>query len=278
MSDDFFRRKYGAWALVLGAAQGLGEAYAHLLAERGVKVLMVDVQERELERCAAGVSRAHGVETRTLVLDLAGRGAVKRLMESLKEAPDCRLLVYCAAYGPVRMFLDNDAAELDRYIDVNARNLLHLSHAFSRRLIGRGDSGGMIIISSLAGLWGTALVAPYGATKAFGWNLGEALHYELSPFRIDVLSVCSGAMSTPAYLATNPEYGRLRPRVDDPVSVARQSLEKLGKTAFMVSGRHNRLVHFLFSRLLPRPFAVKILNDVMRRMYRAKWRPEKYGG
>ena len=58
----------------------------------------------------------------------------------------------------LKRFWENDAAELDRYIDVNARSLLQLCHAFSHRLREREATGGLILLSSLAGLWGTNLV------------------------------------------------------------------------------------------------------------------------
>ena len=257
--------RYGRWALITGAAQGLGAAYARLLAQRGMHLVLVDVQE-QVRQVAMELEEICGVETRPLLVDLADRGAPAALMAPL-EALDCRLLVYCAAYGPVKDFWENDAAELDRYVDVNARALLQLSHAFSRRLQQREATGGLIIISSLAGLWGTSLVAPYGATKAFDWNLAEALHYELKPSGIDVLAVCAGAMRTPNYLATRPQYGRLRPRVDDPADIAGRTLRQLGRRAFYVPGGANRLLHFLFSRLLPRAWAAGLMNRTMRRMY-----------
>ena len=81
-------------------------------------------------------------------------------------------------YGPVMPFLDNSEDDLDLYIDVNCRTLLHLTHRFAGHLK-TGRSGGIVLMSSLAGLWGTGLVAPYGASKAFDYNLAEALHYEL---------------------------------------------------------------------------------------------------
>lgn len=268
MPPSSWSSRYGRWALITGAAQGLGAAYARLLAERGMSLLLVDAQER-VEIVAQELEKDSGVETRALVLDLADGASVAAMMEAVRGV-DCRLLVYCAAYGPVKAFWENEAAELDRHIDVNARTLLQLSHAFSRRLREREATGGLIIISSLAGLWGTSLVAPYGATKAFDWNLAEALHYELSPHGIDVLGVCAGAMRTPNYLATNPRYGRLRPRVDDPADIARRTLQQLGRRAFYVPGPANQLVHFLFSRLLPRAWAAGLMNRTMRRMYGAR--------
>lgn len=261
--------------MVLGAAQGLGEAFARQLARQGMDLVLVDVQHQKLLDCAAVIRSNYDVDVRALTIDLAEKTAVGQLMAAITENKECRLLVYCAAYGPVRMFLDNEPADLDRHIDVNTRNLLHLSHAFSHHLIERRLRGGMVFISSFAGLWGTTLVAPYGATKAFDWNLGEALHYELKTYGIDVLAVCCGAMSTPNYVATEPQYGWLRPKVDDPFWVAGRALRQLGRKALYIPGWNNQLTTFLLGRLLPRSWSARIFNDTMRRMYRTRWRPGK---
>jgi len=268
MDHSKWAARYGGWALITGAAQGLGAAYAGLLAARGMSLLLVDVQDNVRAK-AAELKAGQEIETRSLVLDLADRTSVEQVMAAVR-AVDCRLLVYCAAYGPVKAFWDNSSEELDRYINVNARTLLQLSHAFSGRLRARETGGGMIVISSLAGIWGTNLVATYGATKAFDWNLAEALHYELKPYGIDVLAVCAGAMHTPNYLATKPRYGWPRPSVDDPVDIAGRTLRQLGRRAFYVPGAANRMVHFFFSRLLPRSWAAALMNRTMRRMYPGK--------
>ena len=71
-------------------------------------------------------------------------------------------------------------------------------------------------MASLAGLWGAQLLAPYGATKAFNILLAESLHHELKSKNFDVMACVAGATSTPAYLGTNPRYGRIRPSVMTP--------------------------------------------------------------
>jgi short-subunit dehydrogenase len=271
-----FSLRYGTWAMVLGAAQGLGESFANKLAQRGINVCLVDIQENGLLRVAAEIQDVHQVKTHTIIVDLASREAVTPLTDWLAQTKDCRLFVYSAAYGPVKMFLDNEPEELDRYVDTNARSLIQLAHAFSRRLVSDNASGGMIFISSLAGLWGTALVSPYGATKAFDWNLGEALNYELASFDIDVLAVCAGAMDTPHYLSTEPQYDTLKPSIQRSEDVAEQSLLSLGKRALLIPGIGNRFTYFLLGRVLPRAWAARLLNKTMMRMYKIKWQPEKW--
>jgi short-subunit dehydrogenase len=122
-------------------------------------------------------------------------------------------------------------------------------------------------MSSLAGLWGTALVAPYGATKAFDFNLAEALHHELKDKGIDVMACCAGATDTPNYRATKPNYGFLRPPISSPSEVAEAALSRLGKSALFIPGFYNQLTYFLFSRILGRSAGVGVMNRTMKKMY-----------
>ncbi|HEX8728422.1 MAG TPA: SDR family NAD(P)-dependent oxidoreductase, partial [Ktedonobacterales bacterium] len=66
-----FRARYGPWALVAGASAGLGAQYASQLAALGLHVILVARRAAELEALANRLRADHGVETRTLALDLA---------------------------------------------------------------------------------------------------------------------------------------------------------------------------------------------------------------
>jgi len=122
-------------------------------------------------------------------------------------------------------------------------------------------------MSSLAGLIGMHMVTSYAATKAFSWNLAEALHHELKPHHIDVMACIAGATATPAYMKTNPTYGLIKPSVMKPSTVAEAALKKLGKKTLFIPGYSNRLNYFILTRLLPRKIAAGIANGTMSKMY-----------
>jgi short-subunit dehydrogenase len=262
---DDFKNRYGSWAIVAGAGEGIGAAYCQALGELGINLLMIDHNEQAMQATAKKVASAHSIETMQLVLDLGSSDATLKVMEAIEDL-DCRLLIYNAAYGPVKPFLVNDTSELDKYIDINCRSTLHLVHAFAGYLK-TGVSGGIILMASLASLWGTQLVAPYAATKAFNLILAEALYYELKPFGIDVLACVAGATATPGYLSSNPRYGRLKPKVMKPEDVAAPALRNLGRRPLFFPGFTNRFTYFIFTRLLTRRASARIFNNVMRKMY-----------
>src|SRR5271155_1611177 len=91
-----FVDSYGPWAVVLGASEGLGEAFAAGVAVRGVNVVVAARRRDLLGRAADGISKAHGVETRAVTLDLADPGFLGDL-RSATESLEVGLVVYNAA-------------------------------------------------------------------------------------------------------------------------------------------------------------------------------------
>ncbi len=263
-----FREQYGAWALVAGAAEGLGEAYCKALAGRHINILMIDKREKTMQDLSERLKLDFGIETLLLGLDLVEKEASTKIMDAISGL-DCRLMIYNAAYSPVRPFLENTADELDYHLNVNSRSVFLLVHAFATKMKERGP-GGILLMSSLAGLWGTNLVAAYGATKAFNINLAEGLHHELKPYGIDVMVCIAGATATPTYFSTRPEYGLIRPSVMDPEKVAEGALRNLGKRALFIPGFSNRLTYFFCTRILPRRMAAGLFNHTMAGMYRKR--------
>lgn len=264
-----FKDKYGPWALIAGSAEGLGEAWSTALARREINLLMLDNQADKLALLSEKLIKEYNIQTKTLTLDLAEPEAYSKMMD-LAKGHECRLLIYNAAYSLIKPFVSHTPDELDRFIEINTSTQIKLVHAFSNHLIEHKQQGGIILMSSLAGLMGMQLVAPYAATKAFAWNLAEAIHHELKPHGIDVMACIAGATSTPAYLKTDPQYGAFKPKVMKPKAVAEAALKKLGKQTLFIPGFSNKMNYFILTRLLPRKMASSIANKTMKKMYARK--------
>jgi len=263
---NIFRDKYGPWALVVGGAEGLGESFCLALADRKMNLVMVDNRQDELESLSTRLRDNYGILTQTLHLELNDKSATSTILEAVKSL-DIGLLIYNAAFSRIKPFVNYNAEELDAFICVNAGVQMHLIHAMAKRFISRDKTGGILMMSSLAGLIGTQLAAPYAATKAFTWNLAEALNYELKPYHIDVMACIAGATATPTYLKSKPNYGMIKPVVMQAGTVAEAALNKLGKKALFIPGFGNRLNYFILTRLLPRQMAASLVNKTMGKMY-----------
>jgi hypothetical protein len=259
-------KRYGNWALVAGAAEGIGEGFCTVLAASGFNIILVDHNAVAMNNLSIKINQEHHVETRMLNLNLAAPDAAAQCM-AVVAATNCRLMVYVAAWSRVCRFTELDPAELDGFLAVNTRTLLHLVHGFSNRLTAAQQTGGILLVSSLAGLIGPKFVATYAATKSFGIRLTEALHDELKEHGIDITVCCAGTVSTPTYWKSKPSFEKMKPPVMQPVDVAQYAIKKLGKKIICIPGLTNRLQYFFLMNLIPRHLARRMVNDAMKKMY-----------
>ncbi|TNE43617.1 MAG: SDR family NAD(P)-dependent oxidoreductase [Deltaproteobacteria bacterium] len=251
-----FSQRYGPWAIVAGASEGLGAAFAESLAQRGVSLVLLARRATLLEQLAVSLRKAHSIEVRTFSLDLSHSEAIQDLCQEI-DSLDIGLLVYNAAYAPIGSFAEQDREDLLKVVDVNIRGPLVLSHWLAPRLVTR-QRGGLVVMSSLAGLQGSPKLATYAGSKAFGTIFAESLWGELKPHGVDVLASCAGAIRTPGYQGA--ETGKEAPGTLDASDVAEQTLRSLGKTPRTVPGWVNKVAEWILGRWLPRKIAVAIMK------------------
>jgi short-subunit dehydrogenase len=257
-----FRARYGPWALVTGASEGIGESFARALAARGLHLLLVARREGPLESLAAELRAAHAVQVRTASADVA-RPDLLAVLDGLAGDAEVGLLVHNAAFSALGPFLDRPLDDLMKVIDVNCRAPLAMAHHFARKMAPRGR-GGILLMSSLAGGQGTPMVASYAASKAFEIVLAEGLWDELRPAGVDVLACRAGPTRTPSYEASRP---RKKVPMMEPGPVVEEALAALGRQPVVVAGRLNRAVNFVMQRLLSRPAAIRFMGNSTRKMY-----------
>ena len=262
MAGRFFER-YGPWALVAGAAEGLGAEFARRVAKRGLCVLLADRDRAGAAARAREIAATSDVEALAVDVDLGADDAWDRLYEAM-AGHEVGLLVYNAAVSHVGPFLEQPLEAKLEQLDVNCRGPLRLVHELAPGMAARGR-GGIVLLSSMAGLAGHALVASYGATKAYNLVLAEALWEELRSFGVDVLAVCPGPTRTPGYESSGSRLPSAF--VADPAAVAEEALDALGRGPVVVTGAGNRLVAQLLRRALPHSLAAAAMGRLMRTIY-----------
>jgi len=263
---EAFRARYGPWALVAGGSMGMGAAYSRQLAQKGLNVVLVAEAAEPLETLARSLASEYGVQTRAVLAGLSDPDVLAVLDAATRDL-EIGLLVYNAAHSVVGRFLDVALEDKLRMVEVNCRGPLLLCHHFGTRMVAR-RRGGIILVSSLSGFQGHAMVGTYAATKAFDLVLGEALWEELRGHGVDVLAFCPGATRTPAFLATNPRpTGLLSAPLMDPEDTVAEALAALGRRPTHIAGRANRLAAFVLHRLLPRRALIELMSRTTRAMY-----------
>ena len=255
MSD--FAEQYGPWAVVTGAAAGMGAAFCAELASRGVQVV--------------GVDRDTCDTPRSLVADLTAPDAADDIIAAVADI-EVGLVISNAALSYVGPFLDQGLDAGLAQLRMNCELPLRLVHHFLPRLVARGR-GGIVLLSSLSSMRGAPLVSGYAATKAWNLLLAESLWDEVRGQGVDVLAVLPGSTRTPGWLASQPQSSLGTANVMEPSEVAVESLDALGSHPSVVPGQSNRDSE-AFMASMDRTEAVKIMGEVMRTMYPAERQPD----
>jgi hypothetical protein len=257
---------YGPWAVVAGASEGLGAAYAEALAERKMNLLLIARRKELLEELASGLMKEYNVKVYVLVLDLASPDAAERICQET-EALDVGLLIYNAAFSAVGTFLNKPQEDHLKEVDTNIRTPLRLVYHFGTRMVAAGH-GGIVLMTSLSAFQGSAYISNYSATKAFNLILAEGLWEEWRHDGVDVLACIAGAIRTPNYLASKPiRTGRFSDATLEPNEVVTETFAALGHQPTVIPGRMNRLSSFVMRRLLSRQAGIRFMGSVLRGMY-----------
>ena len=252
-------QRYGPWAVVTGASDGIGRQIAIQLAELGLNLVLVARRQSVLTALADELRASRGVEVAVLAADLSDRTTVQRILETTDDL-DVGLFVGAAGFGGSGDLIDLDLDHELNMVDVNCRALLQMTHAFGRRFAAQGR-GGIVLLSSLVGFQGVPRAANYAATKAYVQSLAEGLGHELAPKGVDVLASAPGPVASGFAERANM-------RMDGAMSaavVAKETLAALGKARIVRPGFMTKFLLMSLS-ILPRWARVRVVGTVMRGM------------
>ena len=237
------RSMHGQVAIVTGAASGMGRATAHLLADEGAAVGVVDRDADGLTTVAAEL-RGAGARVHTVVTDLADPAAPAAAVADVR-----------AALGPVDALVNNAgisarvSLEDEAFDEVWARTLAVNLGAYQRFVraalpdLRRDRAGRVVNVASTEGLGATAGIAPYTSSKHGVIGLTRSLAVELGPDGVTVNCICPGPIRT-AMTDRIPDedkavFARRRTalrRYGDPEEVAHATVSLLLPAASFVTG------------------------------------------
>jgi 3-oxoacyl-[acyl-carrier protein] reductase len=233
----------GQAALVTGAASGMGRATAHLFADEGARVAVVDVDGEGAEGVAAEI-RAAGGEAAGWALDVADDDAIARVVGEV-----------VARFGGLDILVNNagvslgaalDAPDFDarwaRTLAVNLTAHVKLARACLPHLRAKG-AGRIVNVASTEGVGATPRISPYTASKHGVVGLTRSLAVELGSQGVTVNCVCPGPIHT-GMTASIPDEAKAKfarrrvplKRYGDPEEVAHATLSLVLPAASYVNG------------------------------------------
>lgn len=254
-----FLTRYGPWAAVTGASDGIGEAFALELGRRGFGVVLAARRRDRLEEVASRIAAMSGRQPVIVAADLATPEGLEDLFAAARPL-DVGLLVCSAGFGTSGAFAQADPQVERAMARLNCESLALTTHHFAGRLARRG-SGGIVLMSSLVAFQGVPRAAHYAATKAYVQTLAEGIRRELAPAGVDVLACAPGPVASGFAARAAMTMGR----TETPEVVARETLAALGRRTTV---RPGLLAKVLEASLAPLPRAgrIRIMEMVMRGM------------
>lgn len=265
-----FKERYGPWAIIAGATQGIGEQFSYQLAAKGLNILMIARGQQGLDEVSQAVREQYPVAVETLAADLSD-AALGEKLALFTQDKDVGLLVYNAVYSHIGEFLADDLSSKMLTIDVNCKGpLIFLNHLLPP--MKQRQRGGVILMSSMSGWQGSALVANYAASKAFNTVLAESLWEEMRHYGVDVITTVAGATKTPNFNKNTPQEKAGSAFPMEPKAVVEEALTALekGQGPTRVVGIINKIVYFFLLRVFTRRFAVKFISNATRKLYSDK--------
>ena len=194
--NAIWTRKGPKRALITGASGGIGEAFAHLLAQEGWELVLVARNADELNRVAGVLHGDYAAQVHFLPLDLTAPGAAQKLQEWL-AARKLRVdvLINNAGFGLMGPATELPLEEQLRMIDLNCRAATELALTLLPPMMAQ-RAGGIINVASLAAFMPGPGMAVYHATKAFLLSFSEALVEETRPAGLTITTLCPGPVKT----------------------------------------------------------------------------------
>jgi 3alpha(or 20beta)-hydroxysteroid dehydrogenase len=180
----------GRTALVTGAASGIGAATATLLAQRGARVVLTDVDADAGDRLAAEL----GGDARFEVLDVTAETDWDSVCDAIAADGSFDLLVHSAGAASRSTLADTSVEEFRRMVDLNLVATFLALRAAARTM---APGGAVVTLSSLRGVLATTGLGAYGAAKFGVRALSRVASLELADRGIRVNAVCPGSIDTP---------------------------------------------------------------------------------
>jgi NAD(P)-dependent dehydrogenase (short-subunit alcohol dehydrogenase family) len=241
----------GKVILITGAAQGIGGATAQLCAQRGARVIVVDVKAEKGEAAAAAIRQVGGDATFHAV-DIRQHEQVRALFAQVAASYGRLDVLICAAGVLQGQYLQPEEFPLETFelvMDVNVKGSF-LCAKYATPLLAE-SKGVIILIASGAGVVGGSSSIAYGASKGAVNGLGMTLEHHLAGRGVRVNVVCPGSLATEMKLGVIKTQAEREGRDFDEL-VARSNLgDPMGAArvlAFLASDEAGYLRQRLFTR------------------------------
>jgi len=185
----------GKTALITGASAGIGWASALALAGEGANLVITARRQERLAELKAAIQKEGG-KAISLMADAKEEETARQTVDlAIQTFGSLDILINNVGIGNYKNLIDTSAEEYDEMMDSNMRSTFLFTRHAVPAMIKQG-SGTILVISSMAGVYGFGGEAVYCATKFAQVGFAQALDKELRPHGIKVGAICPGGVKT----------------------------------------------------------------------------------
>ena len=233
----------GKVALITGSGSGMGRATSYVFAEAGAKVVVSDINKKQIEEVSSEIKSSNGTCLKQ-ILDVTNQENINEVIANvIKEFGQLDILINNAGISiPTTIDDENYEESWDRTFNVLLKGQVNLIRA-ALPFIRESDCGRIVNISSTEGLGATPRISPYTSAKHGVIGLTRSLAVELGSQGITVNCICPGPINTAMTAAIPIEdkqiYARRRvplKRYGEPEEVAHMTLSLCLPAASFVNG------------------------------------------
>ena len=183
----------GKRALITGGGTGLGLGIAHAFVQAGARVVLTGRREDVLQQACAELGEAAAYR----VNDIGELAALPGLVAGIETSfGPLDILVNNAGINLKRPALEVTDEDVQRILHTNVTGLFALTREVARGMVAR-QAGSIIMITSMAALYGLSQVAPYSASKSAVLGMSRVLASDLSPHGVRVNCIAPGFIDSP---------------------------------------------------------------------------------
>jgi short-subunit dehydrogenase len=221
----------GKTALITGASSGIGQELAKLFAQDGYNLVLVGRKEDTLDRLADVFKSNYGTQQVTVInKDLSEEDAAQDVYNQVQEKGiTVNILVNDAGASTYGKFAtETDWEREKQLVHLNVLATTQMTKLFLKDMVGRNE-GRVLQLASLVAITPFPLMAVYGATKAYIWNLTQSLINEIKDTNVTMTALMPNATATNFFREAGAPKLNVEDMLDDPAVVAKDAYKALMK-------------------------------------------------
>ncbi|XP_065211918.1 hydroxysteroid dehydrogenase-like protein 1 [Planococcus citri] len=188
---------YGNWAMVTGATEGMGKAFAEELARRGLNIVLLDTDLSKLNDISAEIEQETGVDTRIVEVDFFDEFVINENLVEVIKSVEIGILInsFQTVIQTPTPFTKISAEEINSLLNANVKSLTMITYVILTGMLHR-NKGLILNVSAFSGLYPVPFISVYSASKAYTEFFSQALNMECRGTDVVVQTVTPGFVKT----------------------------------------------------------------------------------